>query len=44
MHHVRNPASGEVRYVTHNYAAWLKRYGWEPATFEQFMTYARSKL
>ena len=39
MEHVKNTITGEVRYVTHTWARWLKRYGWRAATFEEFMQY-----
>ena len=44
MTHVKNPITGEVRYVTHTWASWLKSYGWQPATFDEFMQYAISRL
>ena len=39
MEHIKNPITGEVRYVTHTWARWLKRYGWRAATFDEFMQY-----
>ena len=42
MTHVKNPITGEVRYVTHAWASWLKLYGWRSATFAQFMDYQLS--
>lgn len=39
MQHVRNPLTLEVRYVTPNWARWLKAYGWVDATFEEFMAW-----
>jgi len=37
MTHVKNPMTGEIRYVTKSWAYWLKSYGWVDATFEEFM-------
>jgi hypothetical protein len=42
MIHIKNPISGEVKYVTHTWGRWLKSYGWVNATFEEWMTYHRS--
>lgn len=44
MTHVKNPITGEVRYVTQAWARWLKLYGWQPATFDEFMAYAMKRL
>lgn len=43
MEHVKNNMTGEVRYVTHTWARWLKLYGWVDATFEEFMQYQMKK-
>ena len=43
MTHVRNPISGEVRYVTTTWAKWLRAYGWVDATFDEFMAYQLAK-
>ena len=39
MEYVHNPMTGTVRYVTRNYASFLKCYGWRKATFEMFMAW-----
>ena len=44
MTHVKNPITGEVRYVTTSWARWLKMYMWQDATFDEFMAYAISRL
>ena len=43
MEHVKHPYSGEVRYVTHTWAKWLKLYGWLSASFEEYMEYQMKK-
>jgi hypothetical protein len=40
---VKNQITGEVRCVTHTWARWLKSYGWQDATFDEFWRY-RNKL
>ena len=44
MCHVKNPITGEVRYVTTSWARWLKMYTWQDATFDEFMQYAIARL
>ena len=44
MTYVKNPITGQVRYVTASWAYWLKSYTWEDATFDEFMKYAISRL
>jgi hypothetical protein len=44
MCHVKNPITGEVRYVTTSWAKWLKMYCWQDATFDEFMKYVISRL
>ena len=43
MTYVRNDITGEIRYVTRNWARWLKAYGWLDATFDEFMSYQLAK-
>ena len=39
MQHIANPTTGEVRYVTHTWARWLKSYGWHDASFAEWKAY-----
>ena len=43
MTYVHNPLTGEIRYVTRTWARWLKAYGWQASTFDEFMAYQLAK-
>lgn len=43
MQYVLNPTTGEVRYVTQAWARWLKSYGWERTTFDEYLRYERDR-
>jgi hypothetical protein len=44
MSHVKNLITGEVRYVTHTWARWLKSYGWRDATFAEWKAWRQATM